>query len=77
MISIQGLTRKQVMLMDIMWTMDDLATVNTFIGTLPTRDQQDCRSLVDIAALETLELEGGLDAYKDAALAAVSSARYS
>jgi hypothetical protein len=77
MISIQGLTRKQVTLMDIMWTMDDLAKVNTFIGTLPVRDQQDCRSLVHIATLETLELEGGLDAYKAAAEAAVSSARYS
>ena len=75
MISITGLTHKQKVLMDVMWSMDDITKVTAFVKTLPKRDAQDCLSLITIATHESIEQEEGLDAYKDRALAAISSAR--
>ena len=75
MITITGLTHKQKALMDVMWTMDDMSKVQAFVKTLPKRDAQDCLSLIMIATQETIEQEDGLDAYKDSAQAAISSAR--
>jgi hypothetical protein len=63
--------------MDVMWTMDSIERVQAFVKTLPVRDAQDCLSLITIATHESIELEDGLDAYKAAAEAAVSCARYS
>jgi len=77
MITITGLTHKQKALMDVMWTMDSVERVQAFVKTLPKRDAQDCLSLITIATQETIEQEDGLDAYKAAAEAAVSCARYS
>jgi predicted TIM-barrel fold metal-dependent hydrolase len=73
MITIQGLTHKQKVLMDVMWSMDDISTVTAFVKTLPTRDRQDCMSLITIATQETYEQEGGLDAYKELAVSVIAS----
>ena len=75
MITITGLTHKQKVLMDVMWSMDDISTVTAFVKTLPKRDRQDCMSLIAIATQDSLEQEDGLDAYKHDALAAISYAR--
>jgi hypothetical protein len=75
MITITGLTNKQKALMDVMWSMDDITKVTAFVRTLPKRDAQDCMSLIAIATQETYEQEDGLDAYKELAQAAISSAR--
>jgi predicted TIM-barrel fold metal-dependent hydrolase len=75
MITITGLTHKQKVLMDVMWSMDDISTVTAFVKTLPKRDRQDCLSLIAIATQESIEQEDGLDAYKHDALAAISYAR--
>jgi hypothetical protein len=75
MITITGLTHKQKVLMDVMWSMDDISTVTAFVKTLPKRDRQDCMSLIAIATQDSLEQEDGLDAYKHDALAAISHAR--
>jgi hypothetical protein len=77
MISITGLTTKQRILMDTLWSMQDMQNVQAFVGSLPKRDQQDCLSLITIATQDSIELEDGLDAYKDTAAAAISAARYS
>ena len=74
MITIQGLTHKQKVFMDVMWSMDSMPAVNAFIKSLPTRDQQDCLSLVAIAVQETLE-EEGLELYAEAAVSAIARAR--
>jgi hypothetical protein len=74
MITITGLTPKQKALMDIMWSMDDMPAVQSFIKTLPTRDRQDCLALVAIAVQETLEQDNHLEDYADAAYAAISRA---
>ena len=63
MITIQGLTHKQKVFMDVMWSMDSMPAVNAFIKSLPTRDQQDCRSLVAIAIQDTLEQDNTMDLY--------------
>ena len=63
--------------MDVMWTMDDMSKVTAFVQSLPRRDAQDCLSLIAIATQESIEQEEGLDAYQEAADAAISSARYS
>ena len=75
MITITGLTHKQKVLMDVMWSMDDITKVTAFVNTLPERDRQDCASLISIATQESIEQEDGLDAYKHDALAAISYAR--
>ena len=75
MITISGLTNKQRALMDVMWSMDDMAKVTAFVRSLPLRDAQDCMSLITIATQETQEQEDGLDAYKDHADACIATAR--
>ena len=62
--------------MDVMWAMEDMPAVEAFIKTLPTRDQQDCQSLVTIAVQESLEEDNRLDDYEQDArnlIARVSS----
>ena len=68
MITITGLTHKQKVFMDVMWTMESMPLVNAFINSLPTRDRQDCLSLVEIAVQETLEDEGRINDYEDVAV---------
>jgi hypothetical protein len=75
MISIQGLTARQKSIMDMLWSMDSMDKVNAFIKALPTRqDQMDAATLIQIAVEETLEQEQGLEAYADAATAAIRCA---
>ena len=64
MISITGLTNKQKVLMDVMWSMDTMPAVEAFIKTLPKRDQQDCESLVAIAVQESLEEDNRMEDYE-------------
>ena len=68
MITIQGLTHKQKVFMDVMWSMESMPAVNAFIKSLPTRDQQDCRSLVAIAVQDTLEQDNTMDLYEQDAV---------
>lgn len=72
MITITGLTHKQKVFMDVMWTMESMPAVDAFIKTLPQRDQQDCRSLVAIAVQETLEQEGRIQDYEAAAVSVIA-----
>ena len=75
MITIQGLTHKQKVFMDVMWTMESMPAVEAFIKSLPTRDGQDCASLVQIAVQETLEQEGRIADYEAIALSVIARAR--
>jgi len=72
MITITGLTHKQKVFMDVMWTMDSMPLVEAFIKTLPARDRQDCQSLVTIAVQETLEQEGRIADYEDVAVSIIA-----
>ena len=75
MITIHNLTPKQKLLLDVMWELDSMDKVQSFIRTLPAQDARDAHSLLQIAIWETLEQEDGLDAYADQAAAAIASAR--
>jgi hypothetical protein len=72
MITITGLTQKQKVLMDVMWAMDSMPAVQSFIKTLPKRDGQDCLSLVEIAVQESLEEEGRIKDYEADALSLIA-----
>lgn len=75
MITIDNLTVKQKLLLDVMWELDSLERVQAFIKTLPAADARDAHSLLQIAVWETIEQEDGLDAYRDIAAAAITSAQ--
>lgn len=75
MISITGLTPKQKVFMDVMWSMDSMPAVQSFIKTLPTRDRQDCLSLIEIAVQETLEEDNRIEDYEELALNLIARAR--
>ena len=51
-IELRGLTPKQVVLCDIMWTIDSKDGVESFISTLPSPDQRECRTLIELMMLE-------------------------
>jgi hypothetical protein len=50
-IEIRGLSTKQMALADIMWTIDSKAGVESFISTLPKKDQRDCRTIIELMQL--------------------------
>ena len=75
MITIQGLTHKQKVFMDVMWSMESMPAVNAFIKSLPTRDGQDCASLVVIAVQESLEEDNMMELYEQDAVDVIARAR--
>lgn len=76
MIHIDGLTTRQVQLMDLLWTCNDMEQIKRFISALPTKqDQLDARSLVLVATWESIEQElGYTQEHKDAATLAIANA---
>lgn len=75
MIRIEGLTRKQKALMDVMWGISDMNHLEAFIASLPRRDGIDAHGLVMIAVQDTLEEQEGLDAYENMAKAIIDRSR--
>jgi hypothetical protein len=76
MISITGLTDRQRSIMDLLWGCQDLEQLRALIQGLPTvRDRIDAQGLIWIAQTESLELEQGLEEYRDAASLAISRAQ--
>lgn len=75
MITISGLTARQLAMMELLWACDTLDQVTALITALPTADQPDARSLVLIATQDSIEQELGLDSYKDQADAIIHSCR--
>ena len=52
---IDGLTKKQVAILDIMWTLEDHDSVLNFIRSLPEADRHQAHSLMILLVHETLE----------------------
>ena len=78
MIHISGLTKKQVAIMEVLWQCDSLEQAQSLVKSLSShKDRCDAQSLMEIALVESLEQEGALDEYAEAAEAAVRNARYS
>ena len=76
MITISGLTVRQKTIMDMLWSCNTLEQAQALIKALPSKqDMFDAQSLVEIAMMETLEEEGGLDRWEDLALEAIDHCR--
>jgi hypothetical protein len=52
---IDGLTKKQVAILDIMWTLDDERSVENFVRSLPLSDRKQAQSLKTLLIHEALE----------------------
>ena len=53
--NIEGLTKKQVAILDIMWTLDDEQSVENFVRSLPPADRQQAQTLKTLLIHEMLE----------------------
>jgi hypothetical protein len=76
MITIEGLTKKQRAILDIMWSMDTKEQVESFVQSLPHSDRCDATSLMEILIHDSLEQQGALADYEEIAFVAVYTARY-
>jgi hypothetical protein len=66
--TIEGLTRKQKLIADLLWQCDTQSQMLALIRSLPTQsDQYDAISLTHMMIHETAEAEGYLDRYQDLA----------
>ena len=75
-ISIQGLTARQMEMMNEMWALERLDEVHSYIEDLDDeQDRFDALSLVEIATLESLEEDGAIKVYEDLARSIVDHAR--
>lgn len=51
LLELHGLTEKQKAFCDIMWAIETMEGVESFISTLPKQDQRDCYSLIEMMKL--------------------------
>ncbi len=75
-ITIHGLTVRQQQLCELMWSCRDIEQVRTLIRALPTvEDQQSANTLMQVIVHETLEDEGALNDYAEAAAGVIDRVR--
>ena len=75
-ITIQGLTVRQQQLCELMWACRDIEQVRALIRALPTlQDRQSAETLMLWIGHETLEDEGGLNDYAEAAVGVIDRVR--
>jgi hypothetical protein len=55
LIELHGLTEKQVAFCDIMWAIETMEGVDSFISTLPQEDQRTCRNLIELMRLSAID----------------------
>ena len=55
MITIDGLSPKQMALADIMWAISSKEGVEAFIATLPRAEQRECQSLIELMQLAFMD----------------------
>jgi hypothetical protein len=54
-IELHGLTNKHMTLCDIMWSLQSMENVESFIATLPEADQNECYNLIEMIRLSYLD----------------------
>ena len=54
-IRLDGLTPRQQLLADIMWSIEEWADVEKFIATLPARERIECQGIVEMMRIELIE----------------------
>lgn len=52
---IDGLTKRQVALLEVMWSMEDIEQVQSFIKSLHSKDRAEAHSLMTLLVHEALE----------------------
>lgn len=52
---IDGLTKKQVALLEVMWSMDDIEQVQSFVKSLHPKDRAEAHGLMTLLVHEALE----------------------
>jgi hypothetical protein len=50
-IELHGLTPKQMALADIMWDLQERDAVEAFIASLPSAQQRDCQTIIELMQL--------------------------
>lgn len=54
-IEILGLTKRQQALCDILWGINSTEEAHRFVSSLPQRDQQECKTLMDLMVLAIID----------------------
>ena len=54
-IEITGLSKRQMILADILWSIDDWPQVERFIASLPKRDRIDCEGILELMRMALVE----------------------
>jgi len=54
-IRLEGLNRRQQVLADIMWSIEEWDDVERFVATLPARERIECEGIVEMMRLELVE----------------------
>jgi hypothetical protein len=54
-IELHGLSEKQMVFCDIMWAIETMEGVDSFISTLPINDQRTCRNLIELMRLSAID----------------------
>ncbi len=54
-IELHGLTEKQMAFCDIMWAIETMEGVESFISTVPIDDQRTCHTLIELMRLSALD----------------------
>jgi hypothetical protein len=55
MIEIYGLTKRQKILADILWNIDEWDQVQVFVNSLPRRDRIDCEGILEMMRMSLVE----------------------
>lgn len=61
MITIEGLTNKQRLLADIIWSLDTQEQVRSFISTLPARDRLEAQLVTQLMILAFIDEVDSID----------------
>jgi len=54
-IEITGLSKRQMILADILWSIDDWNQVERFIASLPKKDRIDCEGILELMRMALVE----------------------
>jgi len=55
-IKLRGLNKRQQVLADIMWDLEEYEDVERFMASLPPRDRIDCEGIFELMRLELVEV---------------------
>ena len=55
--TIEGLTQKQMVLADIMWSLDGIHEVNAFIAALPNRERKECATIIELMMMAVMMIK--------------------